>query len=162
MGQPPLVDYAAETALDFETELHQIIDRYLVVLQPDFPAAVESVIGDTVFEAIKFTQPSLRTTRLSSIDRPINPLVIQSIDDPTRDSLAEFADQIITMQRAYRKIGGKPLTFSAPMYRDDVSPAWGSGRVDGPQTSDRDCWIGLSLKPPIGWIGEARLASSAW
>lgn len=135
-GNRPWYDYAAETALDFETELHQIIDRYLVVLGTDFPAAVESVIGDTVFEAIKFTPAIVANNAAMSIDRPINPLVIQSIDDPTRDSLAEFADQIITMQRAYRKIGGKPLTFSAPMYRDDVSPAWGSGRVDGSRTSD--------------------------
>jgi hypothetical protein len=131
-GDRPWYEYAAETALDFETHLHQIIDRYLVVLGTDFPVAVENVIGDSVFEAMKFTPAVIGNHTATGIDHPINLLAIPDVANPTRDCLAEFADQVITMHRAYRRIGGEALTLVASMYRDDVGPGWGSGRVEGP------------------------------
>ena len=127
----PWSELLAETAVDFETELHQIIDRYLAVLGTEFPATVETVIGNTVFVMIK-QGPALAATHASlGVDRPVNLFVIAAIDDPAYDSLAEFASQIRAMHHAYRKIGGRPLsTIDSVFYGAEVKPTWGSGRID--------------------------------
>jgi hypothetical protein len=65
----PWFELLAETAVDFEAELHQIIDRYLAVLGTDFPAAVETFVGNTVFVMIK-QGPAVATTHASmGVDR---------------------------------------------------------------------------------------------
>jgi hypothetical protein len=84
-----------------------------------------------VFEMMKRGPATAAANASMGVDRPLNLFVVRSVDDPTRNSLAEFADLIRAMHRAYRQIDGPALTLSAGMYRDDVGPAWGSARIDG-------------------------------
>jgi hypothetical protein len=129
-GNRPWYLFASETAVDFESELHEIIDRYLTVLGAEFPAAVESVIGDTVFEFLKRLPDMVAAHQSLGVDRPLNPFVITSVEDPAQNSLASFSDHVIAMNKAYRQMGGKPLTLTIGMYRDDIGPGWGSGRIN--------------------------------
>ena len=130
--------YAAEVTTDFESSVHEIIDRYLSVLGSEFAAAAEALIEDDVFAALKLGLVLDAYDSSSGRRPPRNSFSVRAEDDPTFDSTAHFADLLKALHDVYLRIGGRPLGVSAVFYNDDASPAWASGRVGDPCAAEDD------------------------
>lgn len=124
--------YAAEVLSRFEDGFRDVVDRYLVVLGPDLLAATEDIIDHPVFQVVKSGPAIERFDAENGIDLPRLSLVVRSVEDPTRDSLKDFAHLVLKAYEAYERLGGPALTLDARLYSDAIGPGWSSARYDGP------------------------------
>jgi hypothetical protein len=120
--------YAAEVMTRFEDGVRDVTDRYLGVLGSDLPAAAEDIIDHPVFQVIKNGPAIERFDAASGLDLPRCSFLVRSVEDPDRDSLADFAQLMARAHEAYRRLDGPPVVLDARRYEDHLSPAWGSAR----------------------------------
>jgi hypothetical protein len=124
--------YAAEVLTRFEDGVRDAVDRYLVVLGPDLPAATENIIDHPTFQIVRNGPAIERLDAENGVDLPRLSFVAQSPEDPTHDSLQDFARLVLKACEAYKRLGGPALSIDARLYSDAISPGWGSARYDGP------------------------------
>lgn len=125
--------YAGQVLTNFEEGIRDVIDRYLAVLGSDLPAAAEDVIDSAVFKIVKHGPVIEQVDAEHGYDIPRLSFWISSVDDPSLDSLTEFAELVARLVNAYDRLGGHALTtLGAHLYREDVTPAWGSARIRDP------------------------------
>jgi hypothetical protein len=125
--------HGATTMQDFEEGTGRLLDRYLEVLGPDLPVAVEDVVDHPITQVLKHSNAIERFDLEYGLDIPRLSLLMTDSDNPKAAPLAVLAEKLRRLIRCYDCLAEEPFSLDERLYEDHISPAWASAQVARPQ-----------------------------